>query len=123
VIAATNCPWALDGALLRPGRFNEKIYIPLPDYDARLFILGNNLKKCTLADDADIKNIAAKLDGCNGADVVEFCEKVKMTLIKKEINKTANPIITQSDIYDILKNTNSSVLKDDLNKMKDYIKS
>ena len=35
VIAATNKPWAIDSAFLRPGRFDEKIYIPLPDFEAR----------------------------------------------------------------------------------------
>lgn len=35
VLAATNCPWNLDSALLHPGRFHEKIYIPLPDLSAR----------------------------------------------------------------------------------------
>jgi transitional endoplasmic reticulum ATPase len=123
VIAATNCPWALDGALLRPGRFNEKIHIPLPDKNARLFILNKGLKTCKLEQGIDIKAIAERLDGCNGADIVEFCEKVKMLLIRKEIAKESNLVITQADIDEILSTTKTSVLPRDIESMNKFLKS
>ena len=121
VIAATNCPWALDGALLRPGRFNEKIHIPLPDKDARLFILNRGLKQCPPTNDIDLDDVAEWLDGCNGADVAEFCEKVKMILIRKEISKEVSPALTASDIENVLAKTKTSVLQRDVEKMNDFI--
>jgi len=122
VIAATNCPWAIDGALLRPGRFNEKIYIPLPDQEARLFILNKSLKKCPFATDVKIENIAKRLDGFSGADMVEFCEKIKMLLIRKEIAKD-RPIITNEDIEAILKTSKTSILTNDIANMEKFLKN
>ncbi|MCL2712799.1 MAG: ATP-binding protein, partial [Methanomassiliicoccaceae archaeon] len=121
VIAATNCPWILDGALLRPGRFNEKIYIPLPDKAARLFILNRGLKQCPLANDVDLDYVAERLDGCNGADVAEFCEKIKMILIRKEISKEVSPAITVSGIENVLAKTKTSVLQRDVDNMDEFI--
>ena len=121
VVAATNCPWQLDGALLRPGRFNEKIHIPLPDKAARRFILERGLRKCPLADDVDLDYVAERLDGCNGADVAEFCEKVKMILIRKEISKTPDLTLTASDIETVLTKTKTSVLQRDMDKMNEFI--
>ena len=120
VVAATNCPWNLDGALLRPGRFSEKIYIPLPDKNARLFILKKNLAECNLDKHVDLTQIAEDLDGCNGADITEFCEKIKMCLIKKEINNF-DAVITVDDATDILNSTKSSVLQSDVIRMEKFI--
>jgi len=122
VIAATNCPWAIDGALLRPGRFNEKIYIPLPDQEARLFILNKSLKKCPFAADVSIENIAKRLDGFSCADMVEFCEKIKMLLIRKEIAKD-NPIITNEEIEAALKTSKTSILANDIANMDKFLKN
>ena len=121
VIAATNCPWTLDGALLRPGRFNEKLYIPLPDKNARVFVLNKELKNCKLETSINIEDIAEQLDGCNGADIVEFCEKVKMLLIRKEIAKDEQLIITQNDISEILATTKSSVQQRDVDSMNAFL--
>lgn len=123
IIAATNCPWNIDSAFLRPGRFDEKIYIPLPDSEAILYILNNKLQKILDIKKYknEIKMCAKQLVGCNGADIVHFCEKIKLSLIKLEINKTE---ITEQKILDIfqtlLKNTKSSVLKTDLDKLNEW---
>ncbi|MCL2176875.1 MAG: AAA family ATPase [Firmicutes bacterium] len=85
VLAATNAPWLLDSALLRPGRFSDKIYIPLPDKKARLFMLNKHLKSVKLDTQIKLDKLADQLDGYSGADIVEICEKVKMLAIRKEI--------------------------------------
>ena len=121
VIAATNCPWTLDGALLRPGRFSEKIYIPLPDKEARIFILSKELKTCKLDGNINIGSVAERLNGCNGADIVEFCEKIKMLLIRKEITKDKNLLITQNDISEIISTTKSSVQQRDIDSMNKFL--
>lgn len=46
VIAATNKPWMIDSAFLRPGRFDEKIYIPLPDEIARKKTIPTEIERC-----------------------------------------------------------------------------
>lgn len=56
IIAATNCPWNLDDALLRPGRFDRKIYVPLPDREARLSIIDKQFKDVPIDDGVDIKS-------------------------------------------------------------------
>jgi len=121
VVAATNTPWSLDGALLRPGRFSEKIYIPLPDKNARVFILNRGLKKVALDPEVQIDDIADSLEGCNGADVAEFSEKIKMLVIRKEIAKESNPMITKSDVDKLLSVTKSSVLQRDIDNMNEFL--
>jgi transitional endoplasmic reticulum ATPase len=120
VIAATNCPWMLDGALLRPGRFSEKIYIPLPDNEARLFILKKNLKNIKFENGVELSYISDKIDGFSGADVSNLCEKIKMIIIKKEIAKDNNPIVSKDDTDGILKETHSSILDRDIESMENY---
>lgn len=74
-IGATNEPWALDNAVLRPGRFDEKIYIPLPDPKARRQILGLHLKGKPVANDVPLEELAQMLEGYSGADIRRVCEK------------------------------------------------
>ena len=69
VLAATNRPDVLDAALLRPGRFDRKITLDLPDKKARRAILGIHSVKVPLADDVDLERIAALTVGFSGADL------------------------------------------------------
>ena len=120
VIAATNCPWELDGALLRPGRFDEKIYIPLPDKKAIQFITTKSLKNIKF-DGVDWDNISQKLLGFNGADIENFCEKVKMYMIKKELQNQNDLKISNDEIQQILSTIKTSVQQYDLDKMQEYL--
>lgn len=72
VLGATNLPWALDPAVRR--RFERRVYIPLPDQEARMYLVRNKLKGMdnNLAD-SDIAQIAAKTDGYSGSDLEIFC--------------------------------------------------
>lgn len=119
VLAATNCPWNIDGALLRPGRFNEKIYVPLPDKEARLFILKKELSKISLAEDVSLDEIADRLDNYNGSDVSEFCEQCKLTVIKKELSKE-RAVLDREDLEAVLNKVHSSVLEEDVEKMEEF---
>lgn len=71
-IGATNRPEILDEALLRPGRLDQLIYIPLPDLPSRVSILKANLKKTPLAPDIDLNFLASLTDGFSGADLMEI---------------------------------------------------
>jgi transitional endoplasmic reticulum ATPase len=75
LMGATNVPWQLDPAMLRPGRFDEKILIPLPDEPARTKILEINLGKRPLADDVEFAELAKRLAGYSGADIKYLCDR------------------------------------------------
>lgn len=120
VLAATNCPWNLDSALLRPGRFHEKIYIPLPDLSARTYMLNKNLGDLKKDANVSFEEVAKKLEGFNGADVAEFCEQIKMCLINKELSGNSNVLIQQCDIDKTLQKVHSSVSEIDIETMENY---
>ncbi len=100
LLAATNRPWDIDSAFLRPGRFNEKLYIPLPDYEAREFIITRALEELPVDNDININEIVEFTDGFNASDVVEFCERLKDGPIKRTIESGGNDIknITSEDV-------------------------
>ncbi|VDK74621.1 unnamed protein product [Litomosoides sigmodontis] len=75
VLAATNRPDRLDSALLRPGRFNLSIHVPLPDEETRLEILRIRLNQMKVSVDLDVDNIGRKTKGFSGAELVELCNQ------------------------------------------------
>jgi 26S proteasome regulatory subunit T4 len=85
VIMATNRPDTLDPALLRPGRLDRKIEIPLPNEQSRLDILKIHASKITRhpTEDIDYEAIVKLTDGCNGADLRNICTEAGMIAIDK----------------------------------------
>lgn len=69
IVGATNRPEIMDEALLRPGRLDQLIYIPLPDQASRLSILKANLRKTPISRDVDLNFIGNITDGFSGADL------------------------------------------------------
>jgi len=84
-IGATNRPELLDEALLRPGRLDQLIYIPLPDLPARQGILEATLKKSPVAPNVPLSFIAQKTEGFSGADLAEFCQRAAKAAIRDAI--------------------------------------
>lgn len=121
VIAATNKPWAIDSAFLRPGRFDEKIYIPLPDEKAREKLFELKFKDIP-TNNLDYAEMAKLTDGFNGADITEFCEKLKMLAIKKSISENNEYVITMEDVKEISKSLKSSVTTEDIKALKEFEK-
>lgn len=110
ILAATNRPWDLDSAFLRPGRFDEKLYIPLPDKAARKFIINKSLKELPLDENVRIDDLVHYTEGFNAADVVEFCERLKDGPIRRTIEnggKIEN--ITLDDVKYVRDRVKSSV--------------
>jgi len=85
VVGATNRPEIMDEALLRPGRLDQLIYIPLPDQPSRLGILKANLRKTPLSKDVDLNFIAQITDGFSGADITEICQKAAKSAVRDVI--------------------------------------
>jgi transitional endoplasmic reticulum ATPase len=87
IIGATNRPDIIDGAVLRPGRLDQLIYIPLPDEMSRISILKANLRKTPLADDIDLGFLAGRTKGFSGADLTEICQRAVKLAIRESIVK------------------------------------
>merc|ERR1711994_1031190 len=67
IIGATNRPDIIDSAIMRPGRLDQLIYIPLPDDGSRMAILKSNLRKSPVADNVDLPYLAKMTRGGSGA--------------------------------------------------------
>jgi cell division protease FtsH len=78
VIAATNRPDVLDPALLRPGRFDRQVVVPLPDLRGREQILKVHMKKVPLAEDVDPQRIARGTPGFSGADLANLVNEAAL---------------------------------------------
>ncbi len=119
VIAATNKPWAIDSAFLRPGRFDEKIYIPLPDLIARKKLFELKLKEVP-QENLDFDYLAEITEGFNGADIGAFCDKLKMLAISKSIETNAECPITMADVRHIHEIIKSSVSSEDVERLLEF---
>lgn len=86
VIGATNRPDLVDPALLRPGRFDELIYVPVPNEQARLAILRVHTKGMALAPDVDLEKLAARTTGYTGADLAEVCRKAGRIALREALD-------------------------------------
>jgi len=92
IIGATNRIDILDRALLRPGRFDRIIEIPLPDETGRLSILKVHCRALMVDETVDLREVAQQTEGKNGADLRAICMEAGMFAIRKE-----RPAITQED--------------------------
>merc|ERR1712142_1138144 len=87
IIGATNRPDILDSAIMRPGRLDQLIYIPLPDEESRRSILKANLRKTPIAKDVDLNFLAANTKDFSGADLTEICQRACKLAIRESIAK------------------------------------
>ncbi len=101
VLAATNRMDQIDPALLRAGRFDYLIEIPIPDEEARLKIFQVHTKDKSLESGIDLKKFAGETDGMTGADIELICKKAALATVRNAINKqgagVGELIITESD--------------------------
>jgi proteasome regulatory subunit len=84
IIGATNRPDILDEALLRPGRFDRIINIPIPSYDARVEIFKIHTRNMSIAKDVNLEELASKSDGGTGADIKAICTEAGMFAIRED---------------------------------------
>ncbi|MBY3128163.1 CDC48 family AAA ATPase [Rhizobium laguerreae] len=106
VMAATNRPNLLDPALLRPGRFDELVYVPVPDTKARLKILGIHTKKMPLAADVDLDDLAAKTERFTGADLEDLTRRAGLIALRQSIDAE---IVTSANFAKALEEVRPSV--------------
>jgi len=87
IIGATNRPDIIDPAIMRPGRLDQLIYIPLPDEASRLSILKSVMRKSPVAKDVDLVYMAQMTDGYSGADLTEICQRAAKMAIRESIER------------------------------------
>lgn len=113
VIGATNRPTAIDPALLRPGRIDRLIYVPVPNEIERLKILEVHTKSMKLNNDVDLKKVANKCPYFTGADIQSLCRESVFSALRKDFTvrevsmidfKNALRVVFQSVPMSVLEN-------------------
>lgn len=132
VIGATNRPGQLDSALMRPGRLDQLVYIPLPDFNSRLAIFRAKLKKTPLAPDVNLEEMAMALEGFSGADISEVCQRAAKLAIRESIEyEIKNPDFKEDPVpalsaihfQESMKNARKSVTQQELEGFEAFAKS
>ena len=88
VIGATNRPDIIDPALMRPGRLDQLIYIPMPDAASRIKILEASLRKSNISPDVSINEMANNLAGYSGADLAGICQTAAKLAIREAVESS-----------------------------------
>ncbi len=113
-IGATNEPWALDPALLRPGRLDRLVYVNPPDLPARRKILELNLKAVPLAEDVDLDSIATRSESFSGADMAALAQRVREKVFTEAVREGNARPLAMADFNTVLANMRPSVRPEDL---------
>lgn len=122
LIGATNKPWDVDPAFIRPGRFGTRVYVGLPDQEARLYMIKSKLEKIKesgkveISDDINFEDIVSITEGFNGADMSYLLNEVQELSISRA-SLTGEKTILNEDFVNALNKVTSSVQKDDINKL------
>ncbi len=121
VMAATNQPDVLDPALLRPGRFDRRIMVDLPNLTEREEILGVHVRNVPLADDVSLRDIARATPGNSGADLQNLVNEAAIMASKKRKDKVEKEDFLNALDTIMLGHVRSSlILKDDEKKRTAY---
>ena len=106
VVGATNRPTLLDPALLRPGRFDELVYVPVPGLEGRTQILKIHTQGMPLADDVDLGKLADQTRGYTGADLEDLVRRAGLLALREDLEVAIVPM----RLFDAaLKDTRASV--------------
>jgi transitional endoplasmic reticulum ATPase len=106
LIGATNRPTLIDPALLRPGRFDELIYVGVPDTAGRRRILAIHTEGMPLADDVDLESLAKRTDRFTGADLEDLVRRAGLTALRRGLDEAK---VTMADFEVALGETRASV--------------
>lgn len=119
-IGATNEPWSIDHAALRPGRFDEKIYVPPPDFPARVKLFELNLKGRLLEEGIDLNILAEITNGYSGADIKQVCLKAALIPFRESIRGINERGITMSDLQMVLEDIKPSISNQIIEKYEEF---
>lgn len=114
LLGASNKPWGVDEAALRPGRFGKQIYVGLPDKVARQAIIRYCLREVPFEEGFPFGDIADKTEGFSGADMAEACRRGKKKAILRQIESGQDEVVTAEDFRAIVKKLSPSVSAEQL---------
>ena len=122
VIGASNRPGLIDPALLRPGRFDELIYVSIPSRDGRLHILRIHTSKMPLGDDVNLDGLADRTRGYTGADLEDLVRRAGLQALRADLKAEKVPM---KFFDEALKQTRASVtpeMEEEYEKLADELK-
>ena len=123
LIGATNRPNLIDPALLRPGRFDELIYVGTPDTAGRRRILAIHTKDMPLTKDVDLEVLARRTEHFTGADLEDLTRRAGLSALRRSLDSTK---VTMADFESALTETRASVTEEmlaDYERIQDTLKS
>lgn len=121
ILAATNLPWEIDPAMLRPGRFDLKLYVPPPNLEARKEMIRKFLSSIHYDKDIDIDQIGTMTDGFSAADVEFIGRKSSEKVFLEAINNGVRRPISQNDIMEAISSVKPSVSKAMISRYENYL--
>jgi len=113
-VGATNKPWMLDEAILRPGRLDARVYVGLPDAPARFKLLEIYFGDRPLADDVDFGDLCDKLEGYSGADIKNISQQSAQIPFMEAIGGQQPRAISRADVMSVIERTSPSVKPADI---------
>lgn len=123
VIGATNLPWQVDSAFIRPGRFDFLIHVGLPDLVSRRRLLSALLSGRPVADDLSLDLLAEKTEGYSGADIKGLVEEASALAFAESLNQKPGQTLPPIDLDDFLAALNKvrpSVNQDELKRYEEF---
>lgn len=122
LIAATNKPWDVDSAFVRPGRFGTRVYVGLPDKDARKYMINRRLDKIrekgivAVEADMDVLSAVEKTNGFNGSDITALLDKAEELSALRAV-ETGKKTLKNEDLEKAFEHVTSSVQSGDIEKL------
>jgi transitional endoplasmic reticulum ATPase len=122
-MGATNEPWALDPAMMRPGRLDSKVYVPLPDAEARFRLFEIYLGKRPLDDDVNFAVLVEKTVRYSGADIKAIAGRSATLPFLEGVSGGEPRNINMADVLSVIEDTLPSVHVKDMKKYDDWAQS
>ena len=118
VIAATNRPDLIDPAVLRPGRLDRHVYIPVPERDTRKKIFEVHTGKMPLADDVDIDKLADMTENYVGSNVAAICREAGMNALRRDFETNE---VKMADFKKAMEDTKPSADEQDIERFRERV--
>ena len=122
-LGATNEPWALDSAMMRPGRLDVKVHVPLPDAEARFRLFEIYLGKRPLTDDVNFAQLVEVTEGYSGADIKAIASRSASRPFLESVSGAEPRNICMADVLAVLKKTPPSVSPKDVKKYDEWART
>lgn len=123
LLGATNCPWDIDYAAFRTGRFDLKIFIGAPDAEARLGMLQRAFKGVELEPAVDLGAWAMRLENYTGSDIAGLAEIARKAAFRRYRADHSEQSVRESDMEDALKQVTKSITPELMQKFEEFAKS